>query len=166
MTSECWPWIAAYHYDPKFLDQEALGKLRFRSNLIRVYTVCHSVCIFWMHYSKVKPHCSNFRTINFFLESKLFLVYSTCTWGSSTPVSRDMPKPTKCLCAQRRLRSAWASAQSDQSLRCALNGYLMTQTFFMRTAKMLIRLGRRTLILLVLSCRSSPFKSIHNRTWT
>ena len=26
------------------------------------------------------------------------------------------------LCAQRRLRSAWASAQSDQSPRCALNG--------------------------------------------
>ena len=26
------------------------------------------------------------------------------------------------MCAQRRLRSAWASAQSDQSLHCALNG--------------------------------------------
>ena len=33
-----------------------------------------------------------------------------------------MTKPTKWLCAQRRLRSAWASAQSDQSLCCALNG--------------------------------------------
>ena len=33
-----------------------------------------------------------------------------------------MTKPTKWLCAQRRLRSAWASAQSDQSLPCALNG--------------------------------------------
>ena len=29
-----------------------------------------------------------------------------------------MIKPTMWLCAQRRLRSAWASAQSDQSLRC------------------------------------------------
>ena len=29
-----------------------------------------------------------------------------------------MTKPTKWLCAQRRLRSAWISAQSDQSLRC------------------------------------------------
>ena len=28
-----------------------------------------------------------------------------------------MTKPTMWLCAQRRLRSAWASAQSDQSLR-------------------------------------------------
>ena len=29
-------------------------------------------------------------------------------------MSRDTTKPTKWLCAQRRLRSAWASAQSDQ----------------------------------------------------
>ena len=30
-----------------------------------------------------------------------------------------MTKPTKCVCAQQRLRSAWASAQSDQSSLCA-----------------------------------------------
>ena len=29
-----------------------------------------------------------------------------------------MTKPTKWMCAQQRLRSAWASAQSDQSLHC------------------------------------------------
>ena len=56
-------------------------------------------------------------------------------------LSHDMTKPTKWVCAQQRLRSAWASAQSDQSLRWALNGYLRTQAFFMRTAKTLIRLG-------------------------
>ena len=33
-------------------------------------------------------------------------------------LSRDMTKPTKWLCAHRRLISAWASAQSDQSLCC------------------------------------------------
>ena len=32
--------------------------------------------------------------------------------------SRDMTKPTKWLCAHRRLKSACASAQSDRSLRC------------------------------------------------
>ena len=37
-------------------------------------------------------------------------------------LSRDMTKPTKLVCAQRRLRSAWASAQSDRSLRCERNG--------------------------------------------
>ena len=42
----------------------------------------------------------------------------------------DMTKPTNWLCAQ-----------SDQSLHCALNGYLRTQAVFMWTAKTLIRLG-------------------------
>ena len=56
-------------------------------------------------------------------------------------MSHDMTKPTKRLCAQRRLRLVWACAQSGQSLRCALNGSLRIQAFFMRTAKTLIRLG-------------------------
>ena len=43
--------------------------------------------------------------------------------------------------AQRRLRSAWASTQSDQSLRCVLNVELKTQCFFIRTVTTLIRLG-------------------------
>ena len=34
-------------------------------------------------------------------------------------VSCDMTKPTKWVCAQWRLRSDWASAQSDLSLHCA-----------------------------------------------
>ena len=34
-----------------------------RSSLIRVYTVCHSTCIVWTHYSMVEPHRSNFRVI-------------------------------------------------------------------------------------------------------
>ena len=34
------------------------------------------------------------------------------------PFEPPRDKPTMWLCAQRRLRSAWASAQSDQSLCC------------------------------------------------
>ena len=41
--------------------------------------------------------------------------WRTGKWAS-TWLSRLMTKPTKWLCAQRRLRSALASAQSDQSL--------------------------------------------------
>ena len=37
-------------------------------------------------------------------------------------MSHLMTKPTKWHCAQRRLRSAWAFAQSYQSLCYALNG--------------------------------------------
>ena len=33
------------------------GQIR-QSSLIRVYTVCHSVCIFWTHSSVIKPFCS------------------------------------------------------------------------------------------------------------
>ena len=63
-------------------------------------------------------------------------------WCWTLYLSHDMTKQTNWVCAQRRLRSAWASAQSDQSLRCALNGYVRTQSFFLRTAKILIKLGR------------------------
>ena len=56
-------------------------------------------------------------------------------------LSRLVTKPTKWMCAQRSLRSAWASVQSDQSLRCpheeSLDPKLPTEC----TAKALIRLG-------------------------
>ena len=39
--------------------------------------------------------------------------------NDSDQMSRDMTKPTKWLCVQRRIRSAWASTQSDQSSLCA-----------------------------------------------
>ena len=42
--------------------------------------------------------------------------------GSGDIWAATWQKPTKWVCAQRRLRTAWASTQSDQSLRCALNG--------------------------------------------
>ena len=56
-----------------------------------------------------------------------------------------MTKPTMWLCAQRRLRSAWASAQSDQSLRCPHEENLGPQLPIKRTAKTLIRLGAQSL---------------------
>ena len=57
-------------------------------------------------------------------------------------VSRLMAKPTMWFCAQRRLRSAWAStAQSDQSLRCPHEESLGPKLPTERTAKTLIRLG-------------------------
>ena len=37
------------------------------------------------------------------------------------------------LCALRRLRSAWAAAQSDQKLCYVLNEYLSTKCFYMWT---------------------------------
>ena len=50
----------------------------------------------------------------------------TFRWDTYEP-HRD--KTNKMACAPSE-DSAWASAQSDQSLHCALNGYLRTQAFF------------------------------------
>ena len=55
-------------------------------------------------------------------------------------MSRDMTKPTKWVCAQRRLRSAWASAQSDQSLLCPHEERLGL-SYPLSTRRRLIRLG-------------------------
>ena len=68
-----------YHNDPKFSDRYAWANRADPdqtapesdqglhclplSSLIRVYTVCHSVCIVWTHYSMVEPHSSSFRVI-------------------------------------------------------------------------------------------------------
>ena len=61
---------------------------------------------------------------------------------SESKSSRLMTKPSKWLCAQRRLRSAWASAQSDQRLRYPHEESLGPLLPIERTAKTLIRLGR------------------------
>ena len=36
---------------------------QIRLLLIGVYTVCNSLCIFWIHYSKEQSSCSTFRVI-------------------------------------------------------------------------------------------------------
>ena len=74
----------------------------------------------------------------------LIIIVSPGYWGdfkTRQNLTRDMTKPTKWQCAQRRLRSAWASAKSDQSLRCPHEESLGAQLPTERTAKTLIRLG-------------------------
>ena len=50
-----------YRNDPKFSDSLVWAnsadpdQTALRSSLIRVLTICNTVCIFWMHYSMVKP---------------------------------------------------------------------------------------------------------------
>ena len=61
--------------------------------LIRVYTVCYSVCIVLTHYSMVKPHSSNFGVIttNFFGVRifRKFTVTCTIVWNSWQHVDKD-----------------------------------------------------------------------------
>ena len=93
-----------------------LGKQRRpRSDcsLIRVCTVCHSVYIFWTHYSKEKPPCSNvLEWLQQIFRVSEILGFLRYIWAASWQNQQNG------MCAQRRLRSAWASAQSDQSLCC------------------------------------------------
>ena len=50
-----------------------------------------------------------------FLVTWLIVAGDTKRNTLSSQMSRDMTKPTKWVCAQLRLRSAWAFAQSEQS---------------------------------------------------
>ena len=78
------------------------------------------------------------------------------------PFEPQHDKTNKMTCAQQRLRSAWASIQSDQRLRCPPGEGLDPSLPTERTAKTLIRLGGcpgwsesslgAQVILLVLSC--------------
>ena len=63
--------------DPKFFRQQGWANSidpDQTSSLIRVYTVCHSVCIFSMHYSMVKPSQICFLCCFFFV---LFIAVNT-----------------------------------------------------------------------------------------
>ena len=51
------------------------------------------------------------------------------------------------LSAQRKFRSAWASAQSDQSQRCPPEAKLGPKLPIERTTKTLIRLGTKVILL-------------------
>ena len=75
-------------------------------------------------------------------------------------MSRDMTKPTKWVCAQRRLRSAWTSAQSSPSAWRTVS--LATHWAHSEDADQIGWMPRliwvfagRTATLLVLSCRGS-----------
>ena len=48
-----------YRNDPKFLDRQVwANRVDPDQTLVRVCTVCYSVCIYWTHYSIVNLHCS------------------------------------------------------------------------------------------------------------
>ena len=62
-------WSSVYHNVPKFSDRQFGAnsadpdQTAPRGSLIRVYTVCDFLCIFWMHYCQEKSSCSTFRVI-------------------------------------------------------------------------------------------------------
>ena len=89
----------------------------------------------------------------------LFLLYIDWQY-----MSCDTTKPTKWMCAQWRLRSAWASTQSDQSSLSTWRNHGSLATHWAhsedsdqtgRMPKLILVFAGHTLILLVLSWRGS-----------
>ena len=68
-----------------------------------------------------------------------------------------MTKPTKWVCAQRRLRSAWASLSAWRNLGSLAAHWVHIEDSIQpgRMPRLIWVFARRTLILLVLSCRGS-----------
>ena len=60
-----------------------------RSSLIRVYTVCHSVCIYWTYYSMIKIHIVHFRIITAYFVVISTLIYSL--WYSQMVIQSTYP---------------------------------------------------------------------------
>ena len=87
-------------------------------------------------------HCNQWNTSFLLIRYNGFEnAYFWCYYSSKTYIHAIWICFFFSINCKGRLRSAWASAQSDQSLFCALNGKLRAQCFFRRTAKTLIRLG-------------------------
>ena len=61
---------------------------------------------------KIEVHCV----------TKLYVFWGMCSRRVKDIWAASLQNQQNGMCAQRRLRSAWASAQSDESLRCALSG--------------------------------------------
>ena len=100
------------------------------------------------------------------IEQMIFLHHITwnCNACAYNHMSHDMTKQTKWVCAQRRFRSAWAFAQSDQSSLSTWRklGSLATHWAHSEVSDQTGRMPRliwvfagRTVTLLILSCRGS-----------
>ena len=62
-----------YCTDPKYLGRQVWANCRPRSDCsFRVYSVCHSVCIFWTHYCMVKQQIKFSDNFSSFFQSLIF----------------------------------------------------------------------------------------------
>ena len=131
-------------------------------NYSKVWTVWFYHGVIYLTQMQTERHGTQWRhSSDCSFRTSLISVYTVCpdiniwaaTWQSQ-----------QSDCAPSEDQISMNIPQSDQSLRCALNGYLRTQGFFMWTAKTLIRLGGcpdwsesslGAVTLLVLSCGGS-----------
>ena len=85
-----------------------LGKqCRPRRSLIRVYTVCPSICIIWIHYSMVEPHSSNFIVITTNVLGSEYLGNLRYTGLISFVAAHQRRAPGDCHCWN--IKCYWAT---------------------------------------------------------
>ena len=161
----------------------SFGYLFYTFSLLPQLKMGRSLFLKWDYFSQVAPSlvpCYTWHSWDRIWENRMNfgVLIKPCNFGGIWPlfsmkkygafirkeISRNMTKPTKWLCAQRGLRSAWASAQSDQSLLCA-QWVAKDPSFLHADSEDSDQTGRMprliwvfagcTLILLVLSCRGS-----------
>ena len=65
-------------------------RLLLENSLIRVYTVCHSICSLLMHFTMVKPLCSNFFMVHY-LEGWVAVERDLCDVPPVTKVTTSAP---------------------------------------------------------------------------
>ena len=101
-----------YRKDPKFSDRYVWAnsadtdQTAPRSSPIRVYTICHSVCIVWTHYSIVEPHSSNLRvitTIVWVFEYLGNLWYHIFDYTRNEPIDSNIHYGEVTFCLQHTL---------------------------------------------------------------
>ena len=86
-----------YHNGQTGLGKQCRPDQTVPISLIRVYTVCISLCIVWTHYSTVRSTCSNFRVITAnFSGVQIFRIFTVTqfhvylsTENTVQPVSKD-----------------------------------------------------------------------------
>ena len=65
--------------------------LDFKISVALVYTVCNSLCIFWMHYSKEMPSYSNFRVITTnYLSVRIFRKFTVLNLSLNIPFDKEL----------------------------------------------------------------------------
>ena len=145
------------HHSSALLDDRVLITINFYTNYRWSPKIPVSSLILFLS-DTTHTHYFFLRTI---LEKKIYII-NGLNWATARQNSQND------LCTQRRLRSVWAPAQSDQSLRCALHGQLRTWAFFMRMPR-LIFAGRTAhfvgFVVLRLIWKILPLFCSSQKTW-
>ena len=117
-------------------------RLLLEERPISIYTICHSVCIFWTYYSMVELLCSDFRVITAtFSDVQIFRNFME---AKVVPIYCNVPKfrtDRSGQTVQTQIRLL-LEEQSDQDLHCLqFRQHLLGALLFRRKSHLVQLLG-------------------------